>query len=342
MKKIKDLEKLKNDHEGEHKILKEEVEILSSSANLKIRQEREQKRVKTLKDLDDQTLEINAEIERRGIQRDALEKRVDEKVNKSKNINFEKKSEAQKMSGLQQEVEDLEKQGDQKLAIIDRFAPRVVEEINRAARDQKFKVSPIGPVGKHVQLTENSNLDENLKNLIETELGGNILKSYLCDNDKDRKVLWEILKKVYGNLKTPQIFTSKFLNKQHNVLRVAGGHNTLMDFLVISGSDKEKIVIFNHLVDQKGIESIVIKDTQTEASKLSTYVRDVPSNMAYCITKDFYRFFPPSKTSSYRSYYFEKTNSRILGCDMNSKIREKKDLIAASKEKISNLKRCLC
>ena len=92
---------------------------------------------------------------------------------------------------------------------------------------------------------------------METELGGNILKSYLCDNDKDRKVLWEILKKVYGNQKTPQIFTSRFLPSKHKVTSVGGGHNTLMDFLVISGSDKEKIVI-NHFVDQKGIESVVI------------------------------------------------------------------------------------
>ena len=70
LKKIKDLEKLKNDHEGEHKILKEEVEILSSSANLKIRQEREQERLKKLADLDAKTSEINNEIETLTIQHD--------------------------------------------------------------------------------------------------------------------------------------------------------------------------------------------------------------------------------------------------------------------------------
>ena len=337
LKKIKDLEKVKNEFEGEHRVLKEQVESMSCSDSLKKKREREQERKKKLKDLDAKTSEINNEIERRGIQRDELEKRVDEKVGRSKNIAFEKKNETTLLSRLEQEVDHLEKQGNQKLAIIDRFAPRVVEEIGKAARDQRFRISPIGPVGKYVQLNENSNQDENLKNLVETELGSNNLKSYLCDNDKDRKVLWDILKKVYGNQKTPQIFTSKFLSKRHNVYRVGGGHNTLMDFIEISGSDKEKIAIFNHLVDQKGIESIVIKGTQAEASKLSTYLRDVPSNMAYCITKDFYRFFPPTKTSSYRSYYFEKTPTRILGCDMNAKIREKRGLIAASKEKISKL-----
>ena len=337
LKTIKDLEKVKDELDGEYKVYKEEVEAMSGSDNLKTRREREEERVKKLKDLDDKTSEINIEIEGRGQQRDALERRVDEKVSLSKNIAFEKKNVVQLMSRLEQEVDHLEKQGNQKLAIIDRFAPKVVEEIGKAARDQKFHISPIGPVGKYVQLNENSNQDDNLKSLVETELGSNNLKSYLCDNDKDRKVLWAILKKVYGNQKTPQIFTSKFLNKQHNVHKVGGGHNTLMDFIEISGSDREKIVIFNHLVDQKGIESIVIKDTQTDASKLSTYIRDVPNNMSYCITKDFYRFFPPTKNSSYRSYYFEKTHTRILGCDMNAKIREKKDQIAASKQKISKL-----
>ena len=337
LKAIKDLEKLKTEQEGQHKIIKEEVAKMTSFENPKIKKEREQKRLKSLEDLDAKTSEINVEIERRGSERDALERKLDKKVNEAKNLTLEKKNEAVKMSGLEREVEHLEKQGNQKLAIIDRFAPRVVEEIGKAAREGKFKVSPVGPVGKFVQLTEKSNQDENLKNLIETELGGNILKAYLCDNDKDRKVLWDILKKVYGNQKTPQLFTSKFLTKKHNVHKVGGGHDTLMDFLEISGSDKEKIIIFNHLVDQKGIEAVVIKETQAEASKLSTYMRDVPNNMNYCITKDFYRFFPPTTTSSYRSYYFEKTNSRILGSDMNSKIREKKELIADSKKKITNL-----
>ena len=35
--------------------------------------------------------------------------------------------------------------------------------------------------------------------------------------------------------------------------------------------------------------------------------------------------------------FTKKTNTRILGCDMNAKIREKRDLITASKDKISKL-----
>ena len=101
----------------------------------------------------------------------------------------------------------------------------------------------------------------------------------------------------------------------------------MMDYIEISGTPEQQTVVFNYLVDQKGIEAIVIKKNQTEAGKLCTYIQNVPRNMNYCITEDFYRFFPPTRNTSYRSYFIEPTSTRILGCDMNSKMREKEDLI---------------
>ena len=64
---------------------------------------------------------------------------------------------------------------------------------------------------------------------------------------------------------------------------------------------------------------VVCKD-QTEAKKIATYAANVPRNMAYAITHDFNRFFPPTKNTSYRSYYIEATRSQILGANMSNEL----------------------
>ena len=69
----------------------------------------------------------------------------------------------------------------------------------------------------------------------------------------------------------------------------------LLDYLQI-----ENPVVFNHLVDQKSIESVIVCRTQDSAKALMTRREYVPANVSYAITHDFYRFFPPRETSSYR------------------------------------------
>ena len=334
-KEKKDIQKLQDEVSGDIKILSEQLEHESTAENRRQREERKEQRAKELSELDLRTAKINQEIERRGHERDSLENALEERENKFKEIKNQKVDENHKMEALKKDLDQLLRQREEKLAVIDRFAPRVAEEIKKASDRQELKV--MGPVGKYIQLKGEIGQGEEIKKLIETEIGANNLKSYLCDNDKDRKILWNILQRVYGNQKKPQIFTSKFLNKRHKVDRVEGGHNTMMDYIEISGTPEQQTVVFNYLVDQKGIEAIVIKKNQTEASKLCSYIQNVPRNMNYCITEDFYRFFPPTRNTSYRSYFIEPTSTRILGCDMNSKVREKEDLIDASKQKVSKL-----
>jgi chromosome segregation ATPase len=149
-------------------------------------------------------------------------------------------------------------------------------------------------------------------------------------------VLWDIFARVYGQQKKPQIFTSKFLPKRHLVKRV-DGQRTVMDYLDIVGSPAEATVIFNHLVDQKSIEAVVVCKDQTEAKKIATYANSVPRNMSYAITHDCYRFFPPTKNTSYRSYYIDPTRSRMLDANMSSKVEEKEEDLRKAKSVISEI-----
>ena len=53
----------------------------------------------------------------------------------------------------------------------------------------------------------------------------------------------------------------------------------MMDYLELSGSEEDQAVVFNHLVDLKKIEAVVVKRSQTEAGSLCTMRQNVPANL---------------------------------------------------------------
>ena len=65
---------------------------------------------------------------------------------------------------------------------------------------------------------------------------------------------------------------------------------------------------------------------------LCTYIENVPKNLKYCITKDFYKFFPPSNTASYRSFYIDPIKSSVLGSSIALKKDEKMKQIEELRE----------
>lgn len=333
---IKGYDSLKKTLQGEIRIMKEQVEQLSSSQNSRDKVKLAKERQKKLNRLEERRAEINEEIEKMGTDRDDVESQQDANRKELEKSEYDRKGCQRKVEHLESELAEMVGMGDQKLAVFDRLAPRVAEEIRSAARKQLFKICPLGPVGSHIKLSADAASNPALARLLETELGTNQVKAYLCNDDQDRKVLWDIFNRVYGHQKKPQIFTSKFLPRKHDVRRVEQ-YNTVMDYLEITGSPSEATVIFNHLVDQKSIESIVVCKNQDEAKSICTFHQNVPRNMNYAITHDFNRFFPPTNTTSYRSYYIDPKTSQMLGANMSNKVEEKKSDIQRTRTSMQEI-----
>ena len=345
VKEIKGLENMKKTVEGEIRIFEEQISSLNSAGSARERKQREKQRLSDLAEVDEKMAEINENIQSLGIERDSIDKNTEQNRKELDHVEYERKATVTKIGNLEKELNDMKNFGHQQLATFDTLAPKVSEQIRQAEMQDKFNIRPIGPVGSFIKLSQEAVSNPDLARLIETEIGGPILRCYLCNSDADRRVLWDIFSRVYGNKKKPNIFTSKFLNQKHKVQRVQG-HKTVMDFLEIDGNPQEEVVVFNHLVDQRSIETVVVTKTQDEAKKLCTYINSVPRNLNYCITQDYNKFFPPSKNTSYRSYFIEPVHSQVLGSNMNVKIAEKKRDIEKNKtdlqlveEKKKNLER---
>ena len=322
--------------EAEAEMLRLQIE----SSNPGQLREKERERREKIKDLETKEAKAQQRLEEQQGELVSREVEQQEEERKRKELEFEHKREEVALSGLEKEKSNLEKLGNKKLASIDHRAPTMADEIEKAMKSKLFKVRPIGPVGSLIELSGEADGNPELVKLLEAELGSKLLKSYLCNDDQDRKVLWEIIHQVYGSqsVRKPTVFTTKFLKSRHNVPRVEGGHRTVMDYLELSGSEEDQAVVFNHLVDLKKIEAVVVKRSQTEAGSLCTMRQNVPANLESCITWDLYRYFPPTSTSSYRSYYILPATSKILGSSLGSKISQQNQMIEESKEKIHKMR----
>ena len=335
-KELKGLGEQKKIVEGEIGIYEDQIRTLSSANSAAARKEAERKRREQLEENDMKMNQINDDIEALGIERESVDTSIEQNKKALDLAEYERRSVATKLSNLEKELKDMRSSQTSKLATFDILAPQVAAEIRKAEQQNKFKVRPIGPVGSFIKLTQEAASSPDLARLIETELGGPILRCYLCNEDSDRRTLWDIFSRVYGNKKKPNIFTSKFLNQKHNVQRVQG-HKTVMDFVEIDGSPQEAVVVFNHLVDQRSIETVVVTKTQDEAKKLCTFIDNVPKNLNYVITHDFNKFHPPSKYASYRSYFIDPIKSQVLGSNMNTKMIEKQADIERSRADLQRL-----
>ena len=197
-----------------------------------------------------------------------------------------------------------------------------------------FKKRPLGPVGRYLRVKTN---DSNLTGLLETEIGHKTLSSYLCDNENDRKILINILNRFYVDGVKPMIFTSKFLEQQHKVIKPPE-LTTVLDLIEFVGTEYHQIVVFNFLVDVRQVEAVVVVENQEKAKSLTTFEQNVPRGLAYCITRDWYKFIPPTRSGSYRSYYIVKrTGVGLLNVSFKEKINEKKEEITDVKVKLNLL-----
>ena len=290
---------------------------------LSMQEKRKLERKVILKQLENDKKRAEEQINKEGSTRETIDEKLREDLENAKAIRQELSSKREREKVLQQELQELQgaQGGEKRLAVFGAKIPALELEIKR--NSGKFLKMPVGPVGSHLKLAGQAATNPEVGRLVETELGRAQLTSYLCDSDQDRRQLSLILDNVYGQDRNkPKIFTSKFLSRPHNVIKpVISVKNVvlLMDLLHI-----EDPVIFNHLVDQKSIESILVCQTQDVAKSLTTRRENVPANVSYVLSHSFHRFMPPKGDASYRTYFMEPLQgSGMLRATMTNLVQER-------------------
>ena len=131
-KRIQGLELTKTTVMSDLRFLKERLSDQSSAQAIQEKMTKE--REKKLDELENRMTAITRETESAAEERDLLEREQEtNKCDMDKNMN-DRKAHQTKVAKLETEVEELQGLGKAKLAVFDRLAPKVVEEIREAVR----------------------------------------------------------------------------------------------------------------------------------------------------------------------------------------------------------------
>jgi len=264
-------------------------------------EEKRLERGRQLKVLEEETSALKAQLETSSnhLQHLKADKRAAEEA--ADNARYAVTGKRQKLQQIKNELSGLQQGEKNKLKMFGDWMPRLVTEINR--KKARFNKMPIGPLGAHFTLKENTSNETS--RVIETELGV-LIKAFCVDSNKDQMVLFEIFRELQLPTK-PMIITSKFSDRRHDISRnrvSSPEYITLID--CIQTSDP---TVYNCLVDNVSLEKIIIIPSQTEAQSVLQHVDTVPKNLRYAVVESKYQYFP---APNYRSYHKDYNRSRNL------------------------------
>uniref|UniRef100_H2MFQ8 Structural maintenance of chromosomes protein 6 n=2 Tax=Oryzias latipes TaxID=8090 RepID=H2MFQ8_ORYLA len=184
--------------------------------------------------------------------------------------------------------------------------PNLLDAIEVAHRRGQFKHKPRGPLGYLISLK-----DSELALAVEICLK-NQLHAFTCDNYEDEKVLQDLMKKCYPSGRRPSIITSPFFPKVHDTRRRAVNHPEFPS--VLQALEIEDPVVANCLIDQRGIESILLIKNNTQARKVMLG-KNPPRNCTQAFSKEGDQIY------TNRVYSADQTRANCLSGDVEEEIR---------------------
>ncbi|XP_033931820.1 structural maintenance of chromosomes protein 6 [Pseudochaenichthys georgianus] len=257
--------------------------------------------------------QLKAELENMNHQTSTLEQQIDQyrhacsrateeqgKMKREQDV-FQKSIDANRRN-----LQNMESSRSNRLRRFGEHMPALLTAIDEAGRKGQFRQKPRGPLGHLICLK-----DPELALAVEVCLKGQ-LQAFTCDNHDDEKVLQGLMSKVCPNARRPAIITSHFLPRVHDTRSRAVNHPEYPS--VLHSLEIEDPVVANCLIDQRGIESILLIKNQTDARRVMQGGAP-PRNCSQAFSKDGDQVF------NNRSYSAEQTRANYLSGDVEEEIR---------------------
>lgn len=271
-------------------LLKKEIERLEagSSKQEAERQESKEKLAKFEQNLD----EVEATLRTKQTDQMHLDADIREHLRREEHtLKIQVDNNNNKIRQLTQKLSAIKRQADNVMTVYSPNMPRLLKRIDEEFRKGKFKAKPRGPVGSFIKLK-----DPNWIPAVENFLSG-ILSAFCVDNRSDANKLALIMREVFRDERCPQIISSKFYDKVHNVQQHctrSADYSSLLEMMEISDP-----VIANCLIDQREIECVLLIPTSEEACEVMCASQYVPHNCKKAFTQKGDLFFPAPNYKTY-------------------------------------------
>ncbi|KAG7255975.1 hypothetical protein CRUP_019205 [Coryphaenoides rupestris] len=135
--------------------------------------------------------------------------------------------------------------------------PALLRAVHDAHRAGQFKERPRGPLGYCVGIK-----DPQMALAVEICLK-TLMRSFTCDNHDDERMLQTLMARFFPSGQRPSIITGRFLSRVHDTSHRGVNHPTYRS--VLQSMEIEDPVVANCLIDQRGIEKVLLIKNRSEA-----------------------------------------------------------------------------
>ncbi|KAK8389825.1 hypothetical protein O3P69_009077 [Scylla paramamosain] len=263
--------------------------------------------------VEDEIKELMENLKTENTHFDNLQHTLDLKKSEKTHLDLEEKALSKQLNGLERELKGLQGQKGSHLTVYGQWVPQLLEKILHAHSNGLFIKKPVGPMGAFIKVR-----DTKWAHVAERVLGKRIT-SFCVDNQKDEKVLRELMKSItFDQQSMPIVSVSKFRDKVLDVSRFetsSSKYSSLWSILDISDT-----VVANTVIDQMQVESILLIPTAQEAGRLLKDRSKVPRNCKCAYTLNLDQYYPDP---NYRVYSGRGSHrARFLQVSVEDKIKD--------------------
>ncbi|NWV42847.1 SMC6 protein, partial [Grantiella picta] len=319
-----DLKRLGKDNEQ----LCKRIEELKSCAN-QVSEPEKLERQRRIAYLREQLKAFQDEEMMIGQQVDQFQQAISKCREEHSRIRRENSDVVEELEAKQKQLRDLK---DSKTNTLKRFGPNtpaLLEAIEIAYRQGRFRKKPLGPLGALIHPK-----DPELILAIESCLKG-LLQAFCCDNHSDEKILQSLMSKYFAPGQRPQIVVNKFQNKIYDTSQRAVYHPEFPS--VLTALEIDNPVVANCLIDMRGIEAILLIKNNRKAREVMQCNRP-PRNCREAFTAEGDQVFERryySSTFARPRYLSEDVEAEISHLD--KEIESKRAQLTASKERLNSI-----
>ncbi|KAK7485360.1 hypothetical protein BaRGS_00023459 [Batillaria attramentaria] len=275
-----------------------------------------------------QTAQHDYEAERRARQQkmEMLEEQIRSAESRQRTTHHEREQYQAAVSRYKEEVysvsnlQTLQSARSNRLKRFGAWVPSAIAKIDEWHRQGRFHQKPRGPLGACFQLADQSwslGVEACLRALIH---------SFVCHDHHDEKLLEQILIQECPNRRRPAIITCRFRDQRHDVSKFCVRNSqfpTVLDILQC-----EDPVVANALIDQRGVENVILIADAGEAR--TVMMRRPPTNCKEAFTREGDQLFC---LPTFRYYSTDMTTARFLTSDVEEEIiHQKRELERLAQE----------
>ncbi|XP_076440367.1 structural maintenance of chromosomes protein 6-like isoform X2 [Babylonia areolata] len=308
---------------SERQQIQERIKELQQSAQHNYEAERLQRQEK-MKSVEEQLRAAESRQRTTQHEREQFQAAVSKYKNESYNVTRDERAKQTEKDNSERNLQTLMSARENRFKRFGSWVPSAMAKINEWCRQGKFHKKPRGPLGGCFQLK-----DQSWAVAVECCLRA-LIHSFVCHDHHDEKLLEQIFQQELGNRRRPAIITCPFKDVVHDVsrYRVRGSNYPC----VLDMIECDDPVVLNALIDQRGIENVILIADPGEARNVMLH--RPPTNCKDAFTRDGDHLYC---LPMFRYYSSENNSARFLTSNVEEEIQVSRGIVQRLDQELREL-----